>query len=124
MSRTWILFTGFDLSCSHGNPCDPDQILSNGAPLDEGPSGVEAADGAGAESACVDRFAGYGASCMTPAQCTFGAEYCALQPGQKMVFCTRTGCKEAPSVCPAEWICTDLKIFYPALPSICSKPMP
>lgn len=64
----------------------------------------------------------FGALCKDSAGCTGKANYCALQPGSPDGYCTVTGCKEAPSVCPAAWSCFDLSVFQPGAPAFCRKP--
>ncbi len=64
---------------------------------------------------------GFGASCTADADCTCAASYCALMPGSTQGVCTKSGCKEDASVCPADYRCFDLSQFSPGLPSICTK---
>jgi hypothetical protein len=66
---------------------------------------------------------GFGAVCTDSAGCTQGtATYCAVQPGQPKGYCTATGCKDKPSVCPPKWGCFDLSTFQPGGPAFCTKP--
>ena len=89
-------------------PTEPAPAADAGAPAGEG-------------GACApDAF---GAACTTDADCACeAAGYCALMPGQTSGYCTATGCKDDPSVCPSGWSCFDLSAFSPTLPAICMKP--
>ncbi len=65
---------------------------------------------------------GFGATCETDDDCTCEAGYCAVQFGQSVGYCTVTTCDKTPSVCPKDWSCMDLSVFFPSLPYICQKP--
>ena len=65
---------------------------------------------------------GFGSTCAASSDCAADAPYCALMPGAKTGYCTVTGCKETPSVCPKSWSCFDVSAFQPGAPSICTKP--
>jgi hypothetical protein len=98
-----------------------------GEPVTTAPTAPMAAPDAGApfpggdDAACAgDAF---GATCTSDVDCTCaGAGYCALMPGQTAGYCTATGCKEDPSVCPSGWSCFDLSAFSPDLPAFCMRP--
>lgn len=64
---------------------------------------------------------GFGAPCRESGECTCKADYCALMPGQAMGYCSKTGCKEDKSVCPADYSCFDISAFAPGQPSVCTK---
>ncbi|HEX5659152.1 MAG TPA: hypothetical protein VFX59_18290, partial [Polyangiales bacterium] len=85
------------------------------APPDAGTAPV--ADGGG----CALTDEGWGAACKTDAECPCAANYCALMPGQTAGYCTKTGCKTDPSVCPSGWSCFDLSLFAADLPAICTN---
>jgi hypothetical protein len=70
---------------------------------------------------CTLPAAGFGATCKSDGDCPCAADYCALMPGQKTGYCTKTGCKEDATVCPNNWSCFDLSLFAASLPSICTK---
>ncbi|MDB4988223.1 MAG: hypothetical protein JWN04_3401 [Myxococcaceae bacterium] len=65
--------------------------------------------------------AGWGAPCKEQSDCTCEASYCALMPGQSMGYCSKTGCKTEPDLCPSDWTCFDVSQFAPGQPSICTK---
>lgn len=83
------------------------------------PAATDAGTPATDAGASADNF---GAACADSTECTGTATYCAVQPGSRTGYCTVTGCKETPSVCPARWGCFDLSIFQPGGPSFCTKP--
>jgi hypothetical protein len=62
-----------------------------------------------------------GRACTDNAGCAAPAPYCAVQPGQREGYCTITGCKEDPTVCPSGWRCFDLSVFAPGQPSVCLR---
>lgn len=64
----------------------------------------------------------FGATCTDSTGCSGAASYCALMPGRSSGYCTATGCKANPSVCPEKWGCLDLSSFQPGAPPICTKP--
>jgi hypothetical protein len=98
-------------------PVEPTPSADAGASgEDAGPGEPEACDLPGADEQ------GFGATCSLDTDCTCAADYCALQPGSSQGYCTKTGCKEDASICAEGWGCTDLSIFAPGLPSICSRP--
>lgn len=92
-----------------------------GQPVTDAPAPAKDA-GAPAEPAACGGEA-FGAACTSDADCGCeAAGYCALMPGQTAGYCTTTGCKDDPSVCPSAWSCFDLSAFSPTLPAICMKP--
>ncbi|MDB4973936.1 MAG: hypothetical protein JWN48_2277 [Myxococcaceae bacterium] len=64
---------------------------------------------------------GWGAPCTESSECTCAAAYCALQPGKTVGYCSKTGCKTAPDLCPVDWTCFDISQFAPGQPSVCTK---
>ena len=97
--------------CSDGT-CDPGQRVSNGLCYPE-------ADAAPTHDSA---FAGYGDPCGATADCVAPTDWCALDPGQTVGYCTHTGCKADASVCPPLWSCLDLSVFQAGLPAICTRP--
>lgn len=95
-----------------------------GEPVANAPTGPAPTPDAGAPAAggaCGDEA--FGTTCTTDADCGCeAAGYCALMPGQTTGYCTATGCKDDPSVCPSGWSCFDLSAFSATLPAICMKP--
>lgn len=90
-----------------------------GAMLD-GP-GTQPADGSGpaTSDAAAVGAGNWGASCGSDADCKAGlADYCAIQPGSVMGYCSKKGCAEAPSACPSGWSCLNI----PGILSTCRKP--
>jgi hypothetical protein len=80
---------------------------------------------AGSSSACDLPDDGFGAICYdaeNSSDCPCAADYCAIMPGQTSGYCTRSGCKDDPSVCPAEWSCFDVSAFQAGAPAICLAP--
>lgn len=68
---------------------------------------------------------GFGAPCADTTQhsdCPCAADYCSKSPFDSQGYCSVTGCKEDPSVCPAGWTCFDVSVFAPGQPSVCTKP--
>jgi hypothetical protein len=95
-----------------------------------GHSGADSTGAAGSAGSAMCALAGgdasgFGASCSdgaTNGECSCAANYCALMPGQTAGYCTITGCKQNPGLCPKGWSCFDLSAFSPSLPSICTRP--
>ncbi len=100
-------------SSTGGNAGSPDGSADSSA---TGGAGGTCSSDAGTAfgTACSDGTGSTDCSCPAP--------YCAVQPGQTTGYCTHTGCKETPAVCPSGWSCLDLSVFQPGLPSICTKP--
>jgi hypothetical protein len=48
-------------------------------------------------------------------------DYCAIQPGTTVGYCTKTGCVTAAD-CPPNWTCFDLSMFTAGAPTMCRKP--
>jgi hypothetical protein len=68
---------------------------------------------------------GFGAPCndtATHRDCPCAANYCSKSPFDTQGYCSITGCKETPSVCPAGWSCFDVSIFAAGQPSVCMQP--
>ncbi len=82
---------------------------------------ASAAEPTGDAGACSLPNEGFGNACKVDADCPCGANYCALMPGQTSGYCTKTGCKQDPSVCPSGWSCFDLSAFSSTLPAICTN---
>jgi len=116
------LFMVAALGACDDQPCDPGQRYSKGiclagaAPTDGG-AGTEG--GQAPALMCEAGGVTWGGRCMTDADCGCGADSCGKIPGQAVGSCTRTGCKQDPSVCPSGWRCMDLAAFDPMLPSVC-----
>lgn len=115
-------------ACADTATCDPDQVLVEGACLPRGGTGGGTGADAGtpppdadaAGDGCAGPEVAFGTSCGGPDDCGCPAPYCAIQPGASVGFCTVTGCKEHPSVCPATYGCLDLTAF--GAPSFCAPP--
>jgi len=68
---------------------------------------------------------GFGAPCSDTVQhsdCPCAASYCSKSPFDSQGYCSITGCKEDPSLCPAGWSCLDISMFAPGQPSVCTRP--
>jgi hypothetical protein len=132
-------------SCGRYESCDPNQTLqfnvcfpgpSDAAPAAPGNDGAVAGDGAAdlgassdgaaaceppaAPAMCTAAAAGFGDACSVTSQCHCSTDLCAVIPGQSCGFCTRSGCKADPSICPAGWTCYDASA-YQAGYSLCVK---
>jgi hypothetical protein len=94
-------------------------------PLASQDGGVSESDGGGTMPvACTlagGDAEGWGAPCKESVDCTCAANYCALQPGKAEGYCSKTGCKDDPSVCPGDWTCFDISMFAPGQPAVCTK---
>lgn len=118
-----LLALALETACLSGDHCDPGMVYqghvcvavtpdaSAGAPAD-----ADQGDGAGGACGAVE---GFGERCTTAAQCRCGLDYCDTYMNTNR--CTRTGCKQDPSRCPAGWTCMDLSVYMPSLPSFCIK---
>lgn len=118
--------------CADTAECDPGQELVNGEclPLPAGtgggagaPSDAAAGDAPDAPDTvdgCVGPAVEFGAACSGDADCGCPADYCALQPGTTVGYCTVTGCKEEPALCTGGYRCLDLSAF--GAPSFCAPP--
>jgi hypothetical protein len=128
--RTFI-FVSFFLAGCDIDPCDPGQIKVQNAscvpdmppssPSDGGPSGNAGEDpkavGSGATNCSPSSQ--FGDACADSADCLCLTNYCAIASGEAMGSCTRSGCSEDPSVCPAGFQCMDLASSDLTLLSIC-----
>jgi hypothetical protein len=68
---------------------------------------------------------GFGAPCNDAVQhsdCPCAASYCSKSPFDSQGYCSVSGCKEDPSLCPAGWSCLDISMFAPGQPSVCTRP--
>jgi hypothetical protein len=68
---------------------------------------------------------GFGAPCndtVMHTDCPCAANYCSKSPFDAQGYCSVTGCKENPGVCPAGWTCFDVSVFAAGQPSVCAKP--
>lgn len=61
----------------------------------------------------------FNTTCVDTAECGGVTNFCAVQPGQTVGFCTHTGCLEDPSVCPGGASCLDLAAYGAVGLSIC-----
>ncbi len=135
--KTWtMLLSGLAFGCSV-EPCDSTQRLDKtgfcveqttggtaGGPADAtDTAGVSGEGGStqGGEASC-EQPSSFGDACARSQDCRCEVDYCALQPGATEGVCTRTGCVEDPSICPASWQCLDLSAFDASLPAICVPP--
>jgi hypothetical protein len=97
--------------------------------VDPGDAGTTdaAAGGDAAPGDCQGNAVEFAAPCtddVDHSECGCPANYCAISPLMPDDgYCTVTGCKEDPSVCPDGWGCLDVSIFQPGQPSVCTKPM-
>lgn len=73
----------------------------------------------GEDAAPVATSVPYLTSCTDPSGCGGVTNFCAVQPGQSVGFCTMNGCVEDPSVCPSGASCLDLAPYGAAGMSIC-----
>lgn len=131
MKRLVVSFGVFVLACSVA-PCDKDQevdllsfcVAAGGSMTGNAAGGAEEASGGGegGEVSSCSSPSAFGDTCAENADCHCDVDFCALQPGAASGVCTRSGCVEDPSICPAGWSCLDLKAFDPDLPSICVPP--
>jgi hypothetical protein len=123
-------------------------LFEFGAPLAEGPV-AEAAVGAGSDAGSAYPSAdagagetgsdgavaecsltagdprGFGAPCsdtQSHSDCPCAANYCSKSPFDTQGYCSVTGCKENPGLCPPGWTCFDISAFAPGQPSVCAKP--
>jgi hypothetical protein len=95
-------------------PCDSSQQFINGVCVTvavDARGGADAADGGVSVP--------FNAACSTDGDCGGVTNFCAVQPGQAVGFCTHTGCIEDPAVCPSGATCLDLTSFGAPGLSIC-----
>ncbi len=115
--RLLLLIPIVFIAACFANECDENQVYENGGCQVVPPDAGVTPDATDTDGGDVLRL---GTSCTaTGNECGGDADYCAIEPGKPAGICTRTGCKEDPSVCPEGWDCTDLSVFLPSLPSIC-----
>jgi hypothetical protein len=68
---------------------------------------------------------GFGAPCndtTNHSDCPCAASYCSKSPFDAQGYCSVTGCKENPSLCPTGWTCFDVSLFAPGQPAVCARP--
>jgi hypothetical protein len=68
---------------------------------------------------------GFGAPCNDTAahsDCPCAANYCSKSPFDTQGYCSMSGCKENPAICPAGWSCFDVSVFAEGQPSVCMRP--
>ncbi len=99
--------------------CDPGQI-NNGEFCKTPPAMPDPMAEGGAPS--NEPATGFGMTCSDTSECPSPTDWCAIQPSATSGSCTRKGCLEDTTICPADWGCMDLSVFSPALPSICTPP--
>ncbi len=106
--------------------CEPDPVVAagggeGGAASSDDVGGASSGGAAGApEPVDCQAPSEFGDECADSSECQCDVDYCAVQPGATSGICTKTGCAEDPSICPADWQCLDLSVFDPTLPSICT----
>jgi hypothetical protein len=128
------MLVSFFLAGCHIDPCDPGQVKVQGASCvpavpppgsgDGGPSGEAGEDPKASRNAATNcsLSSQFGDACADSTDCRCLTNHCAILPGEATGSCTRTGCIEDPSVCPAGFQCVDLSSSDPNLPSICLPP--
>lgn len=120
--------------CDVSRKCDPGEVFRDGYCFrSAGDAAAAAVDGPATDAARTDggedggacgsdaAVPGLGAACARSEDCTCTASYCAVMPGATTGFCTLTGCKDMPALCPAGYSCFDLSVFDPTLPSFCNR---
>ena len=122
--------------CADGAECDPGQVLARAVciPDPAGASGAAGADGGGtagedggtdSEGSAAECSVDFGTPCsdaVNHSDCGCPADFCGVAPGATTGYCTTTGCKEDPSLCPGGWTCVDFSVYDPTLPSVCVAP--
>jgi hypothetical protein len=122
MKRAFVLM--FLLAgCDPSDPCDADQVARGGLcyPAETGMDAAPAATGGADAAPAADPHEHYGLACASTEECPAPSHYCAIRPGQTEGYCSHTGCKEDPAVCPSSWRCVDLSVFQAGLPSVCTR---
>jgi hypothetical protein len=116
----------FGLPLAEGPPLD----AATGTNGDAG-SAYPGRDEAGAEGGAAQctlagaDSQGFGAPCsdtQAHSDCPCAANYCSKSPFDTQGYCSMTGCKENPGLCPPGWSCFDVSAFAPGQPSVCAKP--
>jgi hypothetical protein len=75
-------------------------------------------DGGGADAGSAAVPSNFGAVCKANAECTGDSNYCAMQPGSTVGYCSASGCDTNPAACPATgWTC----MKFPGAPAFCMK---
>jgi hypothetical protein len=109
-----VLLLVFLIACGDGSPCDGDQHYSHGlcfellANPDATPPPTP--------------YAHYGDGCADTTSCAAPTDWCYVQFGASIGYCTHTGCLDDPTLCPEGWRCQDLSVFVPGLPAVCAQP--
>lgn len=103
--------------CEADDPCDKDQVYTQGrctdrstadASTDSGPG--DAASYAGDAASCDENVSeAFGRECTDASGCNCAAPYCAVMPGQTNGVCTRM-CQTTPDDCPDGYRCFDLSL--------------
>lgn len=110
--------------CANTATCDPDQRFKNGMCFPKAAQAAVTDAGGDAEPGpvtCTPDAAPTGQfnrTCTKHSECGCPAPVCAVPPGQKQGFCTRT-CLDDPAVCPSNFNCIDLSAIDPSYPKTC-----
>lgn len=64
---------------------------------------------------------GMDAACSETMPCTGEADFCNQVPGSPEGVCTIQGCTIEPDDCPPGYVCFDLSVIVPTLPTICQQ---
>ena len=120
-----VLCAVLGASCLGDRRCDPGMVLENqactypaadAAPVVTTPVSSTASNTA--DGGMCSAGEGFGAKCKVASDCPCGLDYC--NTWMNANECTRTGCKDNPSICPKGWMC--LVLGFPGTPpSVCSK---
>ncbi len=112
-----------------GSPSTGDASGYGSYPADSGVAEAGAPDGSGGDAAMcalpMGDARGFGAPCndtATHRDCSCAANYCSKSPFDTQGYCSITGCKENPAVCPTGWSCFDVSLVAPGQPSVCMRP--
>jgi hypothetical protein len=89
--------------------------------VDAGGSPSEGGAGGALEPAAIDPS--FNEACTSHEDCEPPTDYCADSPVDPPAYCTVKGCDEDPSVCPPGWECTDVGMFIPGEPFVCTRPV-
>jgi hypothetical protein len=117
-----IVSTAASHSGCLGSRCSPGQILKDGACV------LIAPDGSHSDSLSENMDSHHessspelGAPCGDSSDCSGKADFCVVMPGKTTGYCTYKNCTLTPNDCPAPYICIDLSIYMPNLPTGCIK---